>query len=123
MHELSIISSIVDTAQKYAVENGAKKVKKISVLAGEMSGVLPYYLNYYFPKVIKDMPLFGGCVLDARTEEIRLMCKTCKTQYKPAKTDYACPKCKSTDCKIISGKDVKILNIEIILDETEQPDH
>ncbi len=119
MHELSIMTSIVDTAQKYAVENNAKKVKKISVLAGEMSGVLPYYLNYYFPKVIKDMPLFDGCILDARAEEIRLLCKSCNTQYNPKQTDYVCPKCKSADCKILSGKDVTISCIEILFEDKE----
>ena len=45
MHELSYVLKITDLSLKLAKENGLNSVKKISVEAGEMTGIIDRYLE------------------------------------------------------------------------------
>ncbi|MCR5654292.1 MAG: hydrogenase maturation nickel metallochaperone HypA [Lachnospiraceae bacterium] len=111
MHEMSYCISIVNMAVAAAKENELKTVEKISVEVGEMTGVLPYYLNLYFPEAAKGT-ILEGCELEIIEVPVTLVCADCNKTYHPDKEHaYNCPDCGSHKGKLIAGRDVSLRNI------------
>ena len=113
MHELSYMTGLAELAISAARENGAQSVKKITVDVGELTGVLPEYLHYYFPQVIKGTVLENAS-LSVNEVPIEAICNDCGNIYKPSReNDYRCPKCGSLNSKITKGRDVELASIEV----------
>ena len=53
MHEMSYIAKMVSLAIDVANENNADRIKSIEVHIGKTSGVMPYYMQKYFPAHFK----------------------------------------------------------------------
>lgn len=115
MHELSYMIKFIEMAKK-AIENEPYTcVESITVEVGEMTGVLPVYLEKYFPQVVKDTP-FEGASLEVISVPVKAKCSACNNIYAPDKTNnYACPECKRTDAKIISGRELNLVNVAVSL--------
>ena len=110
MHEMSYVTKIVAMAMESA--NGSK-IKKINVLVGKTSGILPYYLNKYYTKVIEGTALEGSELI-CEEVPVKALCEECNTEYYPDKKNrYLCPNCGGKKAKIIEGKDIVIKNITV----------
>jgi len=113
MHELSTVLRIVGIAQKYAVQNGAKKVVRVVVRTGELSGMVPRYLQTLYPNAVSGT-LLEGSELAVETEPASLRCSDCGTIYRPACfTNALCPQCVSAAFEIIEGTETYVKEIEI----------
>lgn len=53
MHEIGIARQILRTVEKYAGENGADEIAEVVCDCGELSLVIPEYLEKTYPMVIK----------------------------------------------------------------------
>ena len=94
-------------------QDGIKKVNKIVVDVGEMSGVIPYYLHKYYPDVVKNTQLEHAQLI-TNDIKVEIECEECKTIYHPEKIySYKCPKCGERKGNLIRGKGIQIKNIEI----------
>ena len=62
MHELSIAQSIVDSAREHAALNGGRRVLRIGVRVGEISGVAVEALEFCFGMTVKDTDLDGAAL-------------------------------------------------------------
>lgn len=60
MHELSIVESMVSTADGFAKERGIKNIAYITVQVGALTGVIPHYLSMYYADVTKGTALEGS---------------------------------------------------------------
>ena len=60
MHELSITQSIMDVVLVEAEKAGAKEVKKINLVIGEMSGIVEQSVQFYFDFLNKETVAEGG---------------------------------------------------------------
>ncbi len=122
MHEMSYVIRFVNLAaesilQEYQEEKNAPAVISISVEVGEMSNVLPEYLQKYYPRVVKGTILEGSKLLTIPVAA-RILCEDCGNEYHPEKEhEYLCPRCKSARGKILSGRGVTLS--EIVLEEDE----
>ena len=111
MHEMSTVIRLVNMASSVAVENNATSVKKIKVAIGEMTGVLPEYVRKYYHEAVKGTMLEGS---ELEIEEVPLLgeCQECQEKFRPDKSnDYACPKCHSSNCKILQGRKTELVSI------------
>ena len=107
MHEMSYVTKIVAMAMDSAKDS---KIKSIHVLVGKTSGVLPYYLNKYYTKVVEGTPLDGTELI---CEEVPVKA-LCGKEYFPDKSNrYLCPNCGGKKAKIIEGKDIVIKSITV----------
>ena len=113
MHELSYVLDIIDSVNSTLEVNNAKKVNKVYVDVGEMSGVVPYYLDKYYKESVSGTKLEGSELIISE-KEVRFLCLDCKTDYHPtAEYEYACPLCTSRKGKLLQGKGIQIEKIEI----------
>lgn len=106
MHEMSYCLKMVNLAIETCKENDIKKVDKILVEVGQMTGVLPYYLQKYYPKAVKDT-ILEDSTLEVIEVLVQTKCDQCGNIYNPKKEEkYLCPKCGSGMGKVIKGRDV-----------------
>ena len=112
MHEMGIVESFVKMAGEYAIKNNASKVLKVVLQVGEISGIVPRYLNEFYPYVVEGTVLEGS-ELVIETVEASVFCTGCATTYNPTKTDFKCPNCGSEQCDVIDGKGLFVKQIVI----------
>ncbi len=112
MHELSIALGIVKIAEDETVKANAKKVTKIELEIGVLSGVELDSLNFVWESAIKDS------VLERAEKEILVVagkgkCLDCATEFNMEFIYDACPNCKSNFKYILQGKELKVKSLEV----------
>lgn len=108
MHELAITCNIIDLAAEAA--NG-RRVLRVTIEIGELSGVLPDAIAFCFPEVAK-----GTCVQDADLE-IKMItatarCRKCERIFPAPAITSVCP-CGSLQFERLSGEELNIKSIEL----------
>ena len=113
MHEFSIVSSLLESCEEIARNNGAHKVFEVFVEIGERSGVNPALLESAF----KEFKFGGICeeaVLHISYSKVKLSCKDCEGQNEADTINYTqCPKCGGHNVSIIKGNEMLLLRLEM----------
>ena len=112
MHEYSIVQSLVESCEEHANSNNAKKVTKVVVKIGVMSGVEPHLLKEAF-EVFKEGSICDGCEFVMNIQKVKVECLACGKTNELEKNEYLCPECKSIDIKIIDGEDMFLMQLEL----------
>ena len=113
MHELGVISNLVDTSERLAGQNGIHKLGYIKVDVGEMSGVVSQFMKNLW-KIGTKGSILEGAELIVNDIAAIVECGDCAEQFSLiARADETndkpcCPKCGSMnfflvneDCKEI----------------------
>lgn len=112
MHEISIVRSVVKTVLEYCESNEVPEVAEIVMSVGELSLVIPEYLEKSYPVVVKGTPL----------EQTKLVievvpgmaeCNACDEVFNVVENKGYCPNCGSFDKDVLSGKDCSIKEIHV----------
>ena len=112
MHELAITEGIIETAVPAALKGGAKKILKVNLKIGELSGVFPEYIQENFDLLSKGT-IAEGAVLNFAGIPIMIKCRGCGHEGEIKKGNYECPKCKSMDFKITAGREYFVESVEV----------
>ncbi len=112
MHELSIVEALMSTVLEKAEEAKAKKILRVYVVIGELSGVIDDAVEFYFgflgkDTIAKDAEVF----ISHPPTEVR--CRNCGTVYSPENLNLTCPNCKEKKVEIISGRELYIDSVEV----------
>ena len=111
MHEIGMMYQLAELAVKCAKENHANKILSVSVEIGELSGALPQVFEEYFPYIAQQYPELAHSELIIHTVPGEALCKKCGSLYNVMRQEGRCPKCHSSDKKILGGKDIRLMNI------------
>ena len=112
MHEIGIVKAVVKTVLDYAAENGVDTVSEIVMSVGEVSLVVPDYLEKLYPVVVKDTPL-KDTKLIIETVPGLAECEDCDAIYNVVECEGICPDCGSQNKTVLSGKDCTIKEIHV----------
>ena len=112
MHEINIVRSMVKTVTEFARENKLDRVTEIVLDIGEVSLVIPQYVEELYTLVAK------GTMLEDTKLVINMIpgmaeCNDCDEIYNLIEQDGRCPNCGSLDKTVLSGKDFTIREIHI----------
>ncbi len=110
MHELGIISAMVKSLEKIVQEQGIDEVQKIVLEVGELSGVVPHYMEACYPAAVYKT-FMENTVLELETIPGIVRCKSCGREFNAMAHDLHCPGCAGIDLEILSGNDVMIKEI------------
>ena len=112
MHELSIAQSILDIAIEAANKQGAKKITRIDLVAGELRGLVPTQLTFCFSIVAKDTLASGACLY---VEEMPLTahCEDCNADFTVIDYQQICPACGSIKIQLTGGSELSVKDIEV----------
>jgi len=115
MHELGIMTDVLDTALRVAEEHGGKKVTKITLKIGLMSGIVSTYVQSFFDVISKDT-IAKGAKIEIESEPVVFKCRKCgeQTIYNELGPEYVCQNCGSPALHLESGYGFQIVNIGII---------
>jgi hydrogenase nickel incorporation protein HypA/HybF len=114
MHELSVMSNILEIVLDYAGKYRVQRVSKINLEVGELSDLLPEWMQTYFDFVSKDT-LADKAVLSIEKLPALLRCRSCSHEYGFTRDNwqFACPACDSADVEILQGREFRIVSIEV----------
>lgn len=112
MHELSIAQSIVDSAREHAAPHAGRRVLRIGVRVGEISGVNAEALEFCFGMTVKDTE-FEGAALDVERIPVRFRCEACGHEFSAADFAVACPSCAGSATRLVSGDELALSFLEL----------
>ena len=117
MHELSIAQSIMQIVLSEAEKTSARKVVKVTILVGELAGVLPDSLTFCFNLLAKST-IAENASLVIETIPIKGYCPQCRSEFLIADVSYRCNACGNRRIELISGRELQVGKLEIE-DETD----
>ena len=114
MHELGIMTDVLDTAIRVAEDNGGRQVTKITLKIGLMSGVKAEYVQSFFAVISKDT-IAQKAEIAIENDPAVFVCRSCggKTVYEALGPDYICSACGSQALRLVSGHGFPIVNAGI----------
>ena len=118
MHELSIARNLVEIATEAAGEINAKRVAAIQVRLGALSGVVKEALLFSY-EVATAGTILAGSRLKIEELPVVIFCPQCQVERKIFSIQYfACPVCDAPASNIVQGREIEIVSLEIIDDES-----
>lgn len=112
MHELSITQNILQIAMEHAEKAGAKKIRRINLVIGALSGIVDESVQFYFDFVSKGTPAEGAqLVFEKRPARFR--CRACSQEFAIREGDWTCPACQAPGAEIIAGQEFHMDSIEV----------
>lgn len=112
MHEYSVVQSFIELCGDYVRENDCQRVLEAKVKVGILSGIE----LELFKRVLETFKV-GSVLENAKIEYIAqplvLECKECGGVSETSKHLVQCPKCKSSEVKILDGEEMTLLHLEM----------
>ena len=112
MHELSIVASLFEMLEDKAREKKAKKILTVKLKIGNLSGVVPEFLETAF-NIYKKDTIASKAVLKIEEIPLKIRCETCGTELIIDDFFFICSKCGSTNLKTLTGTELLLEKIEM----------
>ena len=112
MHELAVTESILKICKDEQRKNSFNKINEIRIRIGELTGLVPDCIDYYF-EVISKGTIGEGAKITVEKLPIIIECKECLYKSEIDSGIYSCPKCNSFRISIINGKEFYIDSLEV----------
>jgi hydrogenase nickel incorporation protein HypA/HybF len=110
LHELSVVFEVVKTVEKFVKSNNLVKVDKVVLQIGELSSMIPKYVEACYPAAV------DGTILENTKLEIEILpgnalCKNCDKVFNLIKNNKICPNCQSDSWELLGGREFLIKEI------------
>jgi hydrogenase nickel incorporation protein HypA/HybF len=113
MHELSIVSSVVDSVTEALAAYPGAKVKEVRLRVGALSAVIEDSLQFCFEIATEDT-LLAGSKLVVMIVPVVMHCAACNEDVElKSLQSFRCPKCGSPVDDLRQGRELEIDSIEI----------
>ncbi len=112
MHEIGVVRQMCKTVTEFAAENNIQSISEIVVEIGELSLIIPKYVEDVYPLVVEDTMLKDTKLI---IEEIPGLaeCDDCDEIFNVVEHKGYCPNCGSFEKTILTGKDFNIKEVHI----------
>lgn len=110
MHELGVVLEVVKSVERFAAENSLTKIEKLVLQIGELSSMIPRYVEACYPCAV-DGTLLENTVLEIEVLPGNGLCKSCGKVYNLVANDNRCPFCGEQDFDILSGREFMIKEV------------
>lgn len=118
MHELGIMTGVMDAVTKAANDAGADKVLKVSLSVGVMSEAIEDALRFAF-EALSEGTISQGAELEISMVQPKSECLDCGAVYEHDRFHMVCPECESLGTKLIAGREMQIDSIEVDIPDEE----
>lgn len=112
MHEMAIARNIVNIAVAAAEKEGARRITRVNVVAGELRAIIPAQLIFSFG-LMAENTIASGAYLHLEITPLLGKCRRCDEVFAVKDYCYVCPKCGSDDIQTISGTELRVRDIEV----------
>ena len=112
MHEIGLLRQLVRTVEAFAAENGVSDIREVVVDCGELSLVIPEYLEELYPVAAKNS-LLESAKLTIRTVPGLAECDDCDEIFNVIEHKGYCPNCGSFEKTVLSGREFTVREIVV----------
>jgi len=110
LHELGVVIEVVRTVEEFAKKNGVTKIDTLVLQIGELSSIIPQYVEACYPAAV------DGTLLQETKLKIEILpgnpiCKKCNKVFNLIENNKKCPNCGSEDWELLCGKEFMIKEI------------
>lgn len=110
MHEIGVVIEVIKKVEGFAKENSITKIDTLVLQIGELSSMIPRYVEACFPAAVE------GTILEKTKLRIEIIpanaiCGNCQSVYNLIEHKKICPKCKGADAELLSGREFMIKEI------------
>lgn len=110
MHELGVVIEVIKTVENLAKENGLSKIDTLVLQIGELSSMIPKYIEACYPAAV-DGTLLQETKLKIEILPGNAICQRCNRVFNLLENDYKCFDCGSANWDLLSGKEFMIKEI------------
>lgn len=122
MHELGIVSGILDVACKTAREAGASRVVSVTVRIGDMCETVPEAMDFAWEALREEDPLTLESQMIVERVHPRSACVHCGEEFDHDRFHCRCPKCGGGQTMLLRGRELDIVSLEIETPDEDDPD-
>ena len=112
MHEFTITQCILSIVLQKAREVNARKVTKIDLKVGRLTGYVPECIRLQFDILSRGTEAVGASLI-FHQPPLDLHCRKCDITYQSESYDLACPCCHTMEIDILSGSELYVESMEI----------
>ncbi|WP_102260900.1 hydrogenase maturation nickel metallochaperone HypA/HybF [Mesobacillus jeotgali] len=121
MHEMSLMSEIMEIVSEDAAARGFKMVRRMDVIVGDLSNVLPDALElaFLFFQRQEGTMIDVSSTLHIIREEAKAQCPACQCEFQPDYRIALCPECGVPGCLLVSGETFRVESYEGSYEDNE----
>ena len=110
MHELGVVIEVIRTVEEFAVENGLERIDALVLQIGELSSIVPKYVEDCYPAAADGTRLENA---ELRIEVLpgNAVCGECRTVFNVLEHRGVCPDCRSREWELLGGREFLIKEI------------
>lgn len=112
MHEFPVTRSLLDAALAEGAAHGARRITRLKVVVGEMSGFVPESIAFYFATLAKGTPA-EAARLEFVTEKMAARCRGCGAEFTPRELAFTCERCGGVELEITAGRGAMLVEADL----------
>jgi len=112
MHEMAITQAMIELVKEHAEKADAKKVGRINLVVGELSGFVGECVQFYFDQMSKGT-IMENAKLTFKTVPTIGRCRKCTKEFEVKDMDWTCPSCAGNSIHLIGGNELFVESIEV----------
>ncbi|MDP4088197.1 MAG: hydrogenase maturation nickel metallochaperone HypA [Bacillota bacterium] len=113
MHELAVTESIIRICCEEANRHKVQRVLEVRLEVGELKGLIPDCIQYYFDIASKGTPAEGARLIINKIP-ITMRCRNCGEESEAAPSiNFTCRNCGGKDFKMVKGNEFLIQSLEV----------
>lgn len=112
MHEVHLVSAIIEAVENQATAQKAKSVTRVKIRCNALTSHSGDHVRFSFDIVKKNRPLMKNATLELNEVEPLLHCKKCNHQFHGHHLPDVCPKCGSTEVLAVNPTDMVLESFE-----------
>lgn len=119
MHELGIMTGVIESAKTAALDAGATRLLAVSLSVGEMTEAIEDALQFAFEALCEGDAFLEGAQLHVTMIAPKSHCLECDAEFTHDRFHMFCPQCDSFATELIAGKELQIDSIEVDLPDDD----
>ena len=119
MHELGIMTGVMESVEEAARNAGATKVLEIDLSVGIMTEAVEDALRFAF-EALSEGTMCEGAEFRINMIQPVSTCLECGNEYTHDRYHVTCPKCGSGFTQLIAGKEMRIDSIEVDIPDDDE---
>jgi hydrogenase nickel incorporation protein HypA/HybF len=113
MHEVHLVRAILETVEKQAAAQRAKRVALVQIRFNPLTSHSADHVQFSFDVVKKEIPLVRDAELKLTEVEPTLVCNQCGHKFHGHHLPDVCPQCASVEVKPANSTDMVLERFEI----------
>jgi len=109
---MSVAQNIIEIVRDHVSQDEEKKVIKIRLKVGELSGIVPDSLLFCFD-ILKNGSALKNVSVEIERVPITALCRSCNKTSRLEYGVFFCLNCHGSDIELLTGKELNIVDIEL----------